>query len=109
MREEIVDALQARYDQLQGDTGFEEWRQLSHDILTALVDRQGLVIALQRRAVDQRTHRDERNTLRMRAEAAFFVVQCLHQLRRKVHALLAERRATIAIDRFVVHPVARAS
>lgn len=93
MAAHTIDALAARYDRLLSDKGFDEWRQLSQDVLTALVEHQGLVIALQRRALEsQRSEQADREALRVRAEAAFAMVQALHQIRRKVHALVAERR-----------------
>lgn len=99
MRENTVDMLLARYEALQHEASFEAWRQLSQDVLTALVDQQGLVIALQRKALENQRFRlvhdrEERAALRMRAASAFAVVQRLHQLRRKVHALLGEMRNT---------------
>ena len=100
MRDQTVDTLQSRYDRLQQDTSFDEWRQLSTDVLSALVEQQGLVIALQRRALEsQRQNSEDRLGLRTRAEAAFAVVQRLHQLRRKVHSLLAQKRQLAANDR----------
>lgn len=93
MREHTVESLQARYDGLRTETSFEGWRQLSKDVLTALVEQQGLVIALQRRALAiHRGKREEHQLLRNRAQAAFDVVQRLHQLRRRIHALVAESR-----------------
>jgi hypothetical protein len=92
MRDHDVEALLVRYQDLQANSSFEDWRRLSQDVLAALVQQQGLVIALQRRALD--SHRypsEERSSLRARAEAAFALVQQLHQLRRKVHALLSMR------------------
>jgi hypothetical protein len=100
MREHTVETLQGRYDRLQRDTSFEEWRQLSHDVLAALVEQQGLVITLQRQTLEgQRHNADDRSGLRARAEAAFAVVQRLHQLRRKVHSLLQQKRILAANDR----------
>jgi hypothetical protein len=100
MREHTADTLQARCDRLQQDTSFEEWRQLSQDVLAALVAHQAQVIALQRQALDiQLTDSGDRQGLRARAEATFAVVQRLHQLRRKVHALLAQKRLLAANDR----------
>jgi len=100
MRESSIEALEYRYGQLKRDTSFEEWRALSQDVLAALVEHQGLVIALQRRALEnQRSRAEDRGDLRMRAEAAFAGVQRLHQLRRRVHGLLAERRSFAANDR----------
>lgn len=101
MGEHDVKTLTARYEVLQQDVSFDAWRQLSQDVLAALVDQQGLVIALQRKALDsqreQQVHdREERATLRVRATAAFAVVLQLHQLRRRVHALLGEMRASEA-------------
>lgn len=94
MSEHTVETLLARYDRLQHDTCFNEWSQLSQDVLATLVEKQGLVIALQRRALEsQRTGGEERSALRMRAETAFAIVQRLHQVRRKVHGLLAGKRS----------------
>ncbi len=108
MRDHDVEALLVRYEGLQKDSTFEQWRQLSQDVLAALVDQQGLVIALQRRALDSHRYRsDERTTLRTRAEAAFRLVQQLHQLRRKVHALLGSTRTGATSD--YVAAYARAS
>lgn len=111
MRPEVIDALHLRFDRLATDTSFEECRQLSQDVLTALVDHQGLVIALQRRALDsQRTPLKDRSDLRQRAETAFATVQSLHNLRRKIHALMAEKRTLAALDtRYLATAYARAS
>ncbi len=93
MREHTVETLLARYDRLQEDVRFDEWRSLCHDVLTTLVEQQGLVISLQRRTLEsQPIQGAERSALRVRADAAFTVVQRLHQLRRKVHALLTDKR-----------------
>ena len=106
MRDHDVEALWVRYESLQKDSTFEQWRQLSQDVLSALVQQQGLVIALQRRALDSQPYRsDERVSRRARALAAFVLVQQLHQLRRKVHALLATR---VPIEPYGA-PLARAS
>lgn len=100
MREHTVESLQSRYDDLEQETAFEGWRQLSHDVLSTLVEQQGLVIALQRNALT--TQRgpslEDRAKLRARAEAAFLLVQRLHLLRRKLHILLAEKRNEAAQD-----------
>lgn len=97
MRDHTLETLQARYEQLQQAPSFEEWRVLSQDVLTALVAQQGLVIALQRRALDgQRSQREDRFTVRARAQAAFADVQLLHQLRRRVHGLMAQKRSLAA-------------
>ena len=95
MREHTLETLQERYDVLRTETSFDGWRQLSKDVLTALVEQQGLVIGLQRRALAvHRGSPHEHLELRARAQAAFDLVQRLHQLRRRIHALLVEMRPT---------------
>lgn len=101
MREHDVKTLTARYEGIVLEPSFDAWRQLSQDVLAALVDQQGLVIALQRKALESQRYlqtrdREQREALRGRATAAFGVVLQLHQLRRKVHALLGEMRASEA-------------
>jgi hypothetical protein len=110
MRDHEVEALVVRYEALQQDSSFDAWRQLSQDVLTALVQQQGLVIALQRRALEgHRYRREDRTAIRARADAAFVLVQRLHQLRRKVHALLADMRGASNDGRLVPMLAARAS
>lgn len=91
MGEHTVETLLARYDLLQEDVRFDQWRSLCQDVLHTLVQQQGLVISLQRRTLDT-SRGEERSALRGRADAAFSVVQRLHQLRRKLHALLNGKR-----------------
>jgi hypothetical protein len=108
MGEHSLETLQTRYDDLRTETSFEGWRQLSKDVLTALVEQQGLVIALQRRALAvHRGKSEEQQALRARAQDAFEVVQRLHQLRRRIHALIADYRQA-ASDAFPFALAARA-
>lgn len=96
------EVLFARYDALTRESPLEDWRQLSHDLLDELVTRQGRVIQLQRRAFEC-VLRGERTAslFRTTASAAFAEVQRLNLLRRKVQAMLAQKRA-LATHQFVV-------
>lgn len=80
--------LSARFEDvaaLEGDESREELRRLTHDLLTILVEKQGIVISLQRRAfaLSQAGSPDAR-LIQSHAEEAFSLVQRLNELRRRV-------------------------
>lgn len=86
----------ARFESMTRDSSLEEWRQLSHDLLARLVRKQGHVIALQRRAIATTLAGGKHGPdLRAAAELAFAEVQELNLLRRRVHTILAEKRAAV--------------
>lgn len=80
--------LNARFEHvaaLDEDESREELRRLTHDLLTILVEKQGIVIGLQRRAfaLSQAGSPDAR-LIQSHAEQAFSLVQRLNDLRRRV-------------------------
>ncbi len=83
-----LELLRARFDHvasLDEAKSREELRQLTQDLLTILVEKQGIVIGLQRRAfaLAQAGSPDAR-LIQSHAEEAFAVVQRLNELRRRV-------------------------
>jgi hypothetical protein len=84
-----VESLYVRFAALaiEGSDGGadEELRRLTHDLLTVLVEKQAIVINLQRRAfsLSQAGSPDAR-LIQTHAEVAFALVQRLNDLRRRV-------------------------
>jgi hypothetical protein len=80
-----IDSLYARFASIDSEHADEELRRLTHDLLSVLVEKQAIVINLQRRAftLSQAGSPDAR-LIQSHAEEAFAVVQRLNDLRRRV-------------------------
>jgi hypothetical protein len=80
-----VESLYVRFAALAIQGSEEELRRLTHDLLTVLVEKQAIVINLQRRAfsLSQAGSPDAR-LIQSHAEVAFALVQRLNDLRRRV-------------------------
>jgi hypothetical protein len=80
-----IDSLYARFANIDAEDGDDDLRRLTHDLLTVLVEKQAIVINLQRRAftLSQAGSPDAR-LIQSHAEEAFGVVQRLNDLRRRV-------------------------
>jgi hypothetical protein len=99
MAEVDVESLYVRFAALAIEGSDEGRRQLTHDLLTVLVDKQAIVINLQRRAfsLSQAGSPDAR-LIQSHAEVAFALVQRLNDLRRRVMARRASHDDVADID-----------
>ncbi len=88
MTSPAVDALLERCNSLEVDAAIDDWRQLAVDVLDALIAQQGIVISMQRRALEGTGSPETR----ARVKAAFVLVQRLNKVRWKIQAVLASRR-----------------
>jgi hypothetical protein len=100
-----VDSLFVRFASLDMEAPDDELRQLTHDLLSVLIEKQAIVISLQRRAfsLSQAGSPDAR-LIQGHAEEAFALVQRLNDLRRRVTTRRASNDHIIDIGR----PAARA-
>lgn len=98
MSRQSVEMFQRACERLAHGGSVEEWRLLSNEVLSALVEEQGLMIALQRRALaEPRPTGEHACALRDRAAACFVVVKQLNALRRRIQAAVNERRTPVVL------------